>query len=377
MDSNIQHFGYFLILSVWKLEHCASNTSGIIWVLFEGVKLWRGVLASFFTCCGFWCRGWLLSKEKKTHLFSKLWQRTDSLFLISELQIWAGQTCPFSLPLPRDEWQWGKCKGTEGKCNWSQGSAACCFCSTLEIHRSIFIYFHKLRIVNTASTQHSSKNTPAGFSLESPACNFELRLFSTPFPASSFSRMPVKGLKVLNGNIFPSFCEGDSVVTPGSVQFSLFAAPYSGCRIQHLLFTFYYGLLHSELALGGVALVSPMDLYFPSIAKACSQICQRFSTGWIGCAKCKRNYSRGGGSTQIVWLFRGIITQTAFPEIVAMHRSVQMLSTAPCPPNLVHYGATTKTILSGIRGCSSPCWETMRETTVLITSSSKSTLKHS
>lgn len=52
MGSNTQHFGYFLILSVWKWEHCASNISGIIPVLSELVKLWRRVLASFVTCCG-------------------------------------------------------------------------------------------------------------------------------------------------------------------------------------------------------------------------------------------------------------------------------------------------------------------------------------
>lgn len=95
-------------------------------------------------------------------------------------------------------------------------SAACCFCSTLEIHGSLFIYFHKLQIVNTVSTRHSSKHTPVGFSSASPVCDFELRPFSTPFPASSF---PVKGLQVLDCNAVPSPCDGIPLSPLGQCSF--------------------------------------------------------------------------------------------------------------------------------------------------------------
>lgn len=91
-------------------------------------------------------------------------------------------------------------------------------------------------------------------------------------------------------------------------------------RIQHLFMTFYYILLHSvEPTLGGVALVSLKNLDFHYVVKSYRQFLRHFNAGSIGRAKCKCNYSCRGSSTQIVWLFRGIIIQIIFTEIVAIY----------------------------------------------------------
>lgn len=236
------------------------------------------------SCFGFWCRRCLLSKEKKTHLFSTLWQRTDSLFLISELHIWAGQMCPFSLPLPRDEWQEGKCKGTEGKCNWSQGSAACSFCSTLEIHSSVFIYFHRLQIVSSTSSQHRSEHTAVGavFPLCSP-------LFWEQDPASLHG--------IYYGLLHPELCFLQWISTSTLLQKIEIAAKFDGVSVQ------------AEL---GVQSASGITVVEEALHKE------------FGCLG--HNYADCNPRNSCY---------------------TQISPNAPCkaaapPPNLAHYGATTK-----------------------------------
>lgn len=67
-----------------------------------------------------------------------------------------------------------------------------------------------------------------------------------------------------------------------------------------------------------MALVPLKDLDFHYVVQSWRQFLQHFNAGLIACAKCKCDYNCGGSSTQIAWLFRGIITQIAFTRRVAM-----------------------------------------------------------
>lgn len=91
-------------------------------------------------------------------------------------------------------------------------------------------------------------------------------------------------------------------------------------RIQHLFITFYDILLCStEPTSGAVSPVPLQDLDFHCVVESWRQFLQHFNAGVIECAECKCNYSCGESSTQIVWLFRGIIIQIAFTEIATLY----------------------------------------------------------
>lgn len=157
---------------------------------------------------------------------------------------------------------------------------------------SVFIYFHKLWIMNCILTQHSCKHAPVGLSLAlsvilSWGCS------SLPFLCLSSLACLLKGWRSLIVTFSPLLVMGFSCHPSVSAVFLL-----------------------------------------------CSPL---------------------------FW------TQDPASPHCILSWAVALYKAAPCPPNLVHYGATTKTILSGIHGCSSPCYEN----TVLTAASSKSTLKHS
>lgn len=70
--------------------------------------------------------------------------------------------------------------------------------------QSVFIYFHKLWIMNCTLTQHSCKHAPVGLSL---ALSVILSWGCSPLPFLCLPSLACL-LKVLDCNIFPSLCDG-------------------------------------------------------------------------------------------------------------------------------------------------------------------------